>query len=133
MENKDYDTLTCFNSIFSKKAFTDEKLSAGFIRWAKKNNALNSDVWLIPVNHTSDRSLKHWAFIVVLLNHKSLVYLNSLHLNPPESVTASICTLLEQLLKKKCQINEWTLYIPKDIPLQKESICAFSSVNGQFQ
>lgn len=124
--------LLCFDSTFYQKIFESKLISKGFLRWAKKEKIMKTNVWFIPINENDS----HWSLLVRILNQNAIIYFVSLLGNPHPLIMNAICTLIQNESKREIDWNEWSLFIPKDLPTQNYLVeewegtaeCMFASV-----
>ena len=109
-------SLVCFDTLFYDKILRNGCISEGFKKWAKKQAVMDKSIWFIPINYIDP---KHWTLLVVLHNHKAMIFFDSLHGPPTTQVVDGMCTFIESQLRKPVQWCEWTLFSPRDIPYQR--------------
>ncbi|CAH1114929.1 unnamed protein product [Psylliodes chrysocephalus] len=114
--NNNFDIL-CFETFLAEQILTHNHIPNGFHRWAQKVKIWTHQIWVVPVG---DRSKNHWSLLIVNLRHKCLVYLDSLHLDPPTGLINQMVDFINYHTENKLNIDwtEWVLYVPKDIPTQ---------------
>lgn len=106
-------SLLCFDTYFYDKIFTDRSISEGFIKWAFKEKVMKKNVWLIPINVSL-----HWVLLVVIIDQCALIYFDSLLNDPKDNIIDAICTFIQNENGSDINWENWTLYVPKDIPSQ---------------
>ena len=88
-----------------------------------RHDAEKAQVWLMPYNLNG----LHWALVVVLLQARRIVHLDSLGLAPPSDVSL---VHVQRLIKcaqtshgtpNVMKWNGWALVTPKNTPLQRDS------------
>ena len=110
--------LLSFDSYFAEKLMACEK-STCFANWANRVEPPKFDVWLIPILKNNN----HWTLLVILLKHRTMLYLDSYHNPPPKNLINKICTFISSFRiarqEKLTQWNKWVLSVPDDTPIQR--------------
>lgn len=90
------------------------------IKWCQKIRAKNYDAWLLPVHDTEVHETGHWTLLLVVFNHKYILYFDIMGSTPQENWISRICSLIKQIFchktKEFFQWSEWTLFSSKDVP-----------------
>ncbi|GAB5588516.1 Sentrin-specific protease 2 [Umbelopsis nana] len=115
-KNKDkYPSIHCFNTFFCTTLL--ESGYAKLRRWTKRVDIFAKDMVLIPVN-----SSLHWTLAVFDFRKKQLAMYDSLGGNNMRLVKALLQYLEDEHMDKKkiaYDSSDWSVYIPKDIPHQR--------------
>lgn len=85
----------CFDTLFFESILLNNAISEGFLKWAELHSIFESNVWLVPINHAN-----HWTLLVVIVNAKSMIYLDSGH--DPSQTKKMTDKALKSFIKKKC-------------------------------
>ena len=109
-ERQNFDILV-FDTMFCESILRRGTISCGFKKWGTLFSAWTKDAWLIPINDSC-----HWTLLVVLPKEKVMIYFDSLHGNPNNIIMNGILIFIE--LKLNVTWNDWTLFMPNDIPSQ---------------
>lgn len=115
-------SVLCVNT-FLAPTLAEGRVSPGYVRWMQKNNAMDKQIWLIPINEDN----VHWTLVVILPATKTLIYLDSMHGNFDKKLAKNYYYFFKyfeaKLAKKTKSIKlddwkDWKLHAPKDIPQQ---------------
>ncbi|XP_023315370.1 sentrin-specific protease 2-like [Trichogramma pretiosum] len=114
--------LCVFDTLFCYDILQHNSISNGFKKWGQKQKITHKNLWLIPVSTGN-----HWALLVVSLDQNIMMYLDSLHYSPSETLLRHVhwfmnyCTPKRQ--QKKNSEKVWTYYSAIDIPKQVDDNC----------
>lgn len=112
--------IQIFETFVSEQLILNGKVAKGFTKWAVAIKVWETDVWLLPVHI---RQRQHWTMLIVNLNHKCFLYINSLRQEPPNLLMDGIVAFIDHHCRPHREIRweEWKLFAPIDIPDQTNS------------
>ncbi|CAL1672558.1 unnamed protein product [Lasius platythorax] len=112
--------IQIFETFVSEQLILNGKVAKGFTKWAVAIKVWKTDVWLLPVHI---RQRQHWTMLIVNLNHKCFLYINSLRQEPPNLLMDGIVAFIDHHCRPHREIRweEWKLFAPIDIPDQTNS------------
>lgn len=106
--------ILVFDTLFTQKL---DVTNSGFHRWAKSQNLFEYPVWLLPLNVDE----VHWVLMVFNFKFKQILYIDSLHGSVPLNTLDKILNFINiNSGAHSPEWNQWTIYSPRDIPLQGE-------------
>lgn len=106
--------LIHFDSFYSQNVELNNYIKRSTVRWAKKNEIMSKNIWLIPYNL---ENMAHWFLIVVFLDRKIILILDSLYVKLRSTVVYGIFTLISALNPNE-NFKDWKIHAPADVPKQ---------------
>ncbi|OXU18867.1 hypothetical protein TSAR_003946 [Trichomalopsis sarcophagae] len=91
-------------------------VSPGFRKWIIRSQLWDYKIWVLPVH---EESLEHWSLIIVFIDLQTIVYLDSMHVEPKTEWIKRLCAFIDTYkIVPEIKWSEWSVFIPKDIPAQ---------------
>jgi len=106
--------LLTFDIFFAHRLLTRNLM--GYHNWADYVKVWTYDVWFIPINFQH-----HWTLLVVIFRHNFLLYLDSMHGQPPAQFLNRLCDFINYhtvSTNNSLKWREWKVHAPKDVPFQ---------------
>lgn len=104
-----------FDTFFVLALLRKDGLSVGYKSWLSKNEIWDKDVWLLPINNNN----VHWTLLIVVVADKKIVYIDSMHNDPPPQLIKKVGLMMESvsMCKKSKNIQkpkweQWTVHTP---------------------